>query len=160
VGLSNSSHQKIIFSTLLRLSRKFKIPYSEAGFFVKRLFSSFAHGRPGIGLLIIRLAAGATVIVAGVTRLLAGPSLALAISHVLAIAGGSLLVLGLWTPIAGFLLVIVQMWSLFLQPGGEPWTRILLAALGAGLALLGPGAFSIDARLFGWKRIDLGDRAR
>jgi hypothetical protein len=30
--------------------------------------------------------------------------------------------------------------------------------IGAGLALLGPGAWSVDARLFGWKRIDVRDR--
>jgi len=31
----------------------------------------------------------------------------------------------------------------------------MLAALGAALAMVGPGAWSIDARLFGRKRIDI-----
>jgi hypothetical protein len=35
---------------------------------------------------------------------------------------------------------------------------VLLAALGAGLALLGPGAWSVDAHLFGWKRVELPDK--
>jgi hypothetical protein len=35
---------------------------------------------------------------------------------------------------------------------------VLLGTLGMALALLGPGAWSLDARLFGWKRIDVPDR--
>jgi hypothetical protein len=38
---------------------------------------------------------------------------------------------------------------------GDPWSQLQLAILGAGLAMIGPGAFSVDARLFGRKRIDL-----
>jgi hypothetical protein len=34
---------------------------------------------------------------------------------------------------------------------------MLLGTLGAALALLGPGGCSVDARLFGWKRIDIRD---
>jgi hypothetical protein len=35
---------------------------------------------------------------------------------------------------------------------------ILLAVVGAALAMLGPGVTSIDARLFGRKRIDIPER--
>jgi len=70
-----------------------------------------------------------------------------------------LLLTGLWTPIAGALVAVLELWAAFSQPG-DPWTRILLATLGLALALLGPGAWSVDARLFGWKRIAIRDRQR
>lgn len=121
---------------------------------MRRLFSSFAHGWPGAGLLIMRLAAGAAVITANTTKLLGGLPFDATVLHVFAIAGGLLLVLGLWTPIAGSLIAATQLWIVFSQPN-DPWTNILLVALGLGLALVGPGAWSIDARLFGWKRLNI-----
>lgn len=72
-------------------------------------------------------------------------------------AVGVLLLVGLWTPIAGSLLAILALWSAFLHPA-DPWTCILLGTLGAALALLGPGGWSVDAYLFGWKRVELPDR--
>jgi len=66
-------------------------------------------------------------------------------------AAGLLLSIGLWTPIAGGALAVVAVWSAFTAP--DLWSQILLAAVGAALAMLGPGAWSIDARLFGRKRL-------
>ena len=80
-----------------------------------------------------------------------------AVAHVLAIAAGILLLAGLWTPISGVLLAILETWSAFAHPH-DPWSYILLGTLGAALAMLGPGAWSVDARIFGWKRIDPADR--
>lgn len=70
---------------------------------------------------------------------------------------GALLLAGLWTPIAGVAVAAIALWSAFAQPG-DPGTYALLGSMGAALALLGPGAWSVDARLFGWKRIDIRDR--
>jgi putative oxidoreductase len=80
-----------------------------------------------------------------------------AILSVLATTTGMLVLAGLWTPIAGILVAVLALWNIFSQPG-DPWTNIMLATLGSALALLGPGAWSIDARLFGWRRIDPPDR--
>ena len=73
-----------------------------------------------------------------------------------AIGAGTLLILGLWTPIAGTLVILVEVCFAFL---GSTQVRsyILLGALGASLAVLGPGIRSIDALRYGRKRFDIRD---
>jgi putative oxidoreductase len=81
----------------------------------------------------------------------------------LATAGGVFLFVGLWTPITGAVLAIEQLWLAFSRSFPDPsyrWIHILLAVLSAGVAMLGPGAWSLDARVFGRKRFDIGDRTR
>jgi putative oxidoreductase len=124
---------------------------------LRRLFSTFAHGWPGAGLLLVRLAVGLELVIRKINELQSGPPIGQAIIHVLAIAAGILLLAGLWTPIAGVLLAIIEIWSAFTHPH-DPSSDILLGTLGAALAMIGPGAWSVDARLFGWKRVDIRDR--
>lgn len=105
----------------------------------------------------MRLVVGLVLVIRKINELQSGPPISLAIIHVLAIAAGVLLLAGLWTPIAGALLTIIEIWSAFSHPH-DPSSYILLGTLGAALVMLGPGAWSVDARLFGWKRIDIRDR--
>lgn len=72
--------------------------------------------------------------------------------------GGILVLVGLWTPVIGLLVALVEFSAAYVWHSKDPWTYLLLGALGISLALLGPGAYSIDARLFGWKRIEIPDR--
>lgn len=117
---------------------------------MRRLFSSFARGWPGVGLLLMRIAAGGFVIMDGVEKCRAG----LLMAGVFAMVDGALLVIGLWTPISGPLVIVLSTWAILVQHQ-DPRPGILLAAIGAALGLIGPGALSLDARLFGWKRINL-----
>jgi putative oxidoreductase len=112
---------------------------------------------PGAGLLLMRLAAGIALIAHGTAALRGGPPLGSVVLRVVTIGVGILLLAGLWTPIAGTIAAVIAVWQVFSQPG-DPWSCIMLGTLGAALALLGPGGWSVDARLFGWKRIDIRDR--
>jgi uncharacterized membrane protein YphA (DoxX/SURF4 family) len=105
----------------------------------------------------MRLVLGIALIDRGITRLWSGPSMLLTVLSVLTTGAGLLLLAGLWTPIAGTLVAVIETWKIFLIPENH-WIYILLGTLGAALALLGPGGWSVDARLFGWKRIDPPDR--
>jgi putative oxidoreductase len=122
---------------------------------VRRLFSTFAHGPPGVGLLLMRLAAGVGLVAEAVPALLTGLPLGPALFQVFSISLGILLFAGLWTPVVGALVAVEALWNVFTF--GHPWLWIMLATLSAALALIGPGAWSIDARLFGWKRFEIRD---
>jgi uncharacterized membrane protein YphA (DoxX/SURF4 family) len=67
-------------------------------------------------------------------------------------AAGLMLLGGLWTPVVGTLAGVLEVWIGFTQPGTHPFA-IFLAGLGLSLAMIGPGAWSIDARLYGRKQI-------
>jgi putative oxidoreductase len=121
---------------------------------MRRLFSSFARGWPGVGLLLLRIVCGGFLITDGVEKCLAGQPIGSFIAALFAIVDGALLAIGLWTPIAGPLVIALSTWGILIQRA-DPHSGILLAAIGAALALAGPGAESVDARLFGWKRINL-----
>ena len=80
---------------------------------------------------------------------------ALSIPHLILAGAGILLLLGLWTPVCATLIAVVEVWVAYSSAGaGIP---IMLATLGATLGMIGPGAWSIDARLFGRKHFEISE---
>ena len=73
------------------------------------------------------------------------------VPHVIGAVLGLFILVGLWTPLAGTLIVVIEAWIALAGAGNE--LSVVLAVLGGTLAMIGPGAWSIDARLFGRKHI-------
>jgi len=122
---------------------------------VQRLFSTFPNGWPGRGLALLRLTVALPLLresisfICGMTH---SPPL---IVDLLSLTGAGLLVVGLWTPIGAGLQIALELWpaitnARFVNEHG------VLVMVGFALLVLGPGAWSIDAKLFGRKRIELG----
>jgi putative oxidoreductase len=124
---------------------------------LQRLFSTFPDGLPGFGLLLLRLGAGIALISFGIVDLSTQPGDSITIARdLLTIALSILLLVGSWTPVVAALIAIDQLWIaffLYASPRDGRGIHILLAVLAAAVAMLGPGAFSIDARRFGRKRV-------
>jgi putative oxidoreductase len=76
----------------------------------------------------------------------------IAVPELMGAAAGALIIAGLWTPVTGIFVSAVQGWIAFYRPNGA-LIPIVLAVLGLSLAMIGPGAWSIDALLFGRKQI-------
>ena len=85
------------------------------------------------------------------------PPMNVTLPAVLLIGAGILLMVGLWTPIAGTSIALTEVWKMVMVPGDRgAW--LLLGTVGAALAMLGPGLWSVDARFYGWKRLEATPR--
>jgi putative oxidoreductase len=125
---------------------------------LQRLFSTFAGGWPGAGLLLLRLLTAVALVRYGIAGVLEAPSLTIVVLQSIGVGAGILLIIGLWTPVAGALAAIVKIWIAFSRYSshtGDPLIPMIQAVLGAVLVMIGPGAWSLDARLFGRKRINI-----
>jgi putative oxidoreductase len=121
-----------------------------------RLALSSPHGLQGIGLLILRIVAASGLVTEAVLWLqppIAPGYAMLAVAEVLFIV---LLILGLWTIAAAILTLLLQTAELLANhPAIE--LHLMRASLELCIALLGPGEWSLDARLFGRKRVEIRD---
>jgi hypothetical protein len=134
---------------------------------VQRWYRSFPHGLPGIGLLVLRLAIGAKLVIEASSCMLdpQGLKLEVWLLSLLALGIGTSFVLGLLTQlmagVSALAGVAIYLWhpawasSFFL---GLPGLDTIGVAV--GIALLGPGAISLDAYFFGRRKIVIPPVAR
>jgi putative oxidoreductase len=120
---------------------------------VQRLFSTFPNGWPGRALLLLRLVAAAPLLQQSIAFICGFNHSSVLALELVALGSAALLALGFCTPLAALLLVALEGWLAF-NAGRLFGEHSLIAAIGISLAMLGPGAWSIDAHLFGRKRID------
>ena len=137
---------------------------------MQRLFSGFPAGAPGAGLLLLRLTLGVYLIAQGVRIAVlfvdtgTPPTILAALTALAMLVGGTLGAAGILTPItqsmsaaAGLVTLLDAMWAPTAIPGPVvPWPLALMTTVVAvSLVFLGPGAYSIDASLFGRKEIPI-----
>jgi uncharacterized membrane protein YphA (DoxX/SURF4 family) len=136
---------------------------------LQRLYSTFPGGRPGIGLLLLRVAVGLAATAVGVLYLFgtSNPSFDKWLAGLTLAISGAALAIGFLTPYAGVLVGICFMGIAFSWLPAPSWGLhdARLAALGmiitaVAISLLGPGAFSLDGRLFGRREIVIPPSSR
>jgi len=107
---------------------------------------------PGAGLMLQRSVVASALIYSAAVHIQLTSQIQSVAPQILDAGVGVLLLIGLWTPVAGVVVAARELWIAFLGHG-DPWMPILLATLGATLAMIGPGAWSVDAHLFGRRQI-------
>ena len=123
---------------------------------MQRLFSTFPNSWPGTGLLLQRVVTAAVLLCCAFGHLKESSHVALIFLQLIMSGARIFLLLGLWTPICGTLIAVVELWVAYSSANAA--IPIMLASFGATLAMIGPGAWSIDARLFGRKHIEISER--
>lgn len=134
-----------------------------------RRFYRYYSGRLGTALLLLRLMVGIAFIFHGWPKI-QNPAAFAGMMHLplwlgtlaawVEVAGGALLLLGLFTPLAALLLAAQMIATFptyhipqrvpFINPSGPNYELSLVYLVVAIVYLLvGPGAFSVDAHLFG-----------
>jgi len=128
---------------------------------LQRTFSSFPAGPAGSALLILRLVVGGSALIeACLPSATFDLQLHLIVRTVTALAGLGVIV-GAFTPIASTIIaavgtvILVRLPLSFLQLFDSPMALFELIVMAIVLVLLGPGAASCDALMFGRREVKI-----
>ncbi|MGC2472967.1 MAG: hypothetical protein WA485_01425 [Candidatus Sulfotelmatobacter sp.] len=102
--------------------------------------------------MLQRVLTSAILVYYGASHLFGSAKFAPSLPYLIAAIAGVFLFLGLWTPVAGITVAIVGVWVYF-ACSAHSLTAIIVAILGATVSMIGPGIWSIDARLYGRKHL-------
>ena len=119
---------------------------------MQRLLGTFPNRSAGVALLILRLAVAAALISGA--RLCPGPEtdVLLALSRIAAV----LIIVGWYTPLAAVSAVVISLgtfWVCRATRVDALGVNALMIAILVAISLLGAGAYSVDARLYGRRRL-------
>jgi uncharacterized membrane protein YphA (DoxX/SURF4 family) len=129
---------------------------------LRHLFSLYSGGCRGVGLLLLRVAVGGLAVSQGVAALMESGNAAVVptAAGAVALASGVALLVGFLTPLAGGLVTLETIaagLSLISLPAVRyPESAIMIGFVGVvatAIVLIGPGALSVDSRLFGRREI-------
>jgi uncharacterized membrane protein YphA (DoxX/SURF4 family) len=126
---------------------------------LQRWYTKFPGGWPGVGLLVLRIALGGKLLVDGYARLIGsnGPDPSITFLAMLAMGTGGCFVLGLLTPLVGGLSALIEtvvyLWHPVWAASFPGVATFDVIAWAVAIALLGPGALSLDAYIFGRRKV-------
>ncbi len=131
-----------------------------------RTFSRFPSGLAGVALLVLRVVVGASVAVESGYFLVGLHSPVSQVAAVTAALAGLSLVLGFMTPVVSMLIAVLSGVTLLafdvstLRLFDSRMALFEVVVMSTALTMLGPGATSIDARLFGLREVAISDQRR
>jgi hypothetical protein len=142
-GLLPNSPKAVLTSLSMYVS--FVVEWS-----MKRLFGAFPDRGAGVALVILRLTVAAALVSSA--RFCPGSEaeVLLALSRIAAV----LIVVGWYTPLAAASGVLISLCTFWVCR--EPGVNALMVATLIAIGLLGAGAYSVDARLYGRRRLVIG----
>jgi uncharacterized membrane protein YphA (DoxX/SURF4 family) len=117
---------------------------------MQRLFSTFPNRGAGLALVILRFSVA--VALASSARLCTGPGteILVALSSIAAV----LIVVGWFTPLAAGSAVVTTLSTFWFCR--EAAVNALMIAMLVAICLLGAGAYSVDARMYGRRKLVVG----
>ncbi|RAO78183.1 hypothetical protein [Dyella jiangningensis] len=119
---------------------------------MQRIFSMFPVGLPGVGLVCLRLTAALSLCLATQGMRAEFPAMAW-LQEILCL----LMIIGFATPVLATLCALMGIYAL-ISTGGAAWNCAGISIpVALALALLGPGGYSVDARLFGRRSVVIND---
>jgi putative oxidoreductase len=119
-------------------------------FRVQRLFATFPDGQPGAALLLLRLALAGILAFRGPLLWQGPPAFLISL---LCNCTGLFLAVGIFTPFTAMVAAALGAAALLLCRSSDPASAAFVVVVMAALVLLGAGAYSLDARLYGRREV-------
>ena len=133
---------------------------------MQRTFATFPAGWVGGALLVLRVSVGASAILEVILAVIRGHSLLNLAAASVAVPAGLALIVGLLTPVvsavlaAGGAAILLGLQAPVLRLLNTRMALFEFVVMAAVVVILGPGATSIDAHLFGRREVAIRDEHR